>query len=252
MRRAGYWLGLTVAIGLVSFAVTKELKSRAQERGFKPFTAVMVQRHYMPGAVEPDHIENYIHAVRSDGSWVNVFDRQLANHEWGEVRVVLDVPSRKRVIIDPSTESLVSYPLSENGVRIRVTSPASCLSKANSGRATLMGYDVLKVSDDFPANGDEIRRSERWLAPGLDCFAVKETNTYGSASALNRTTRDALYITIGEPDPKLYQIPANYTERSPSELSAEHARRFGGQPILPDESAAQLDRTYRGYSEGNH
>ena len=106
-------------------------------------------------------------------------------------------------------------------------------------KSRMLGYEVVRVEEDMPALGSHY---DAWLAPALDCFALRETVTRHKAYSV----ADTLTIIKGNPSPALFAIPAYYTERSPSEVGAEFARRFPERPpVFPASTAAKLDQAYQ-------
>jgi hypothetical protein len=83
---------------------------------------------------------------------------------------------------------------------------------------------------------------EVWLAPHLNCFALEETIRSNGKVV---TKRESLFLIPGEPPDYLFQIPPNYTERSPAQVFAEFARRFPGRKAAPSETSSKLDDVYR-------
>jgi hypothetical protein len=87
------------------------------------------------------------------------------------------------------------------------------------------------------------------MAPALGCFELQEIWTLGPADGpKHRLTRQAVYVMEGDPPPTLFEIPATYPERAPSEVAAEFVRRFPEhQPPFSSETAHAMDEVYRAH-----
>ena len=84
------------------------------------------------------------------------------------------------------------------------------------GNETMLGYPVVhtRVPDD-------VMIDEQWIAKSLDCLELRRVYTYldkgqptGAQDALAATS-----VTLGEPDPALFALPANPVEVTPLTLA---------------------------------
>jgi len=207
----------------------------------------MLERHFSGDSTTPDRSEYYTRAVRSDGSEATVFRRQGPNGKWYLRSNFRDLTEKRMVSVDSSTESLTTYPLSDSAVAFYRSWPKSeCAGKQGLERSNILGYDVLKVPRDLPGPPGTTTHLEAWEAPALDCFQLSEYWTMTSNGQLtDRIVREAVAIAEGGPSAASFEPPPGYTERAPSEVSAEHARRFGGQPAFSEPSATELDKAYQ-------
>lgn len=242
MRNTVMGLIGAVAAGIVAFSVTRQW--HAQPTRWAPFTAVMVQRDYEPNALEPDHVENYIYGRKEDGSWVKVFKREFPDGQWRDVRVVFDLATRRRVTIDPATESVVTYAV-RSGEPGGLAAGVACTSQTGAERGRILGYEVIRAHREFARGAGEVWQQDSWLAPALNCFALKESATYGPPLAPYRSTREALWVAAGAPDASWFEVPPRYAEGSPSEVMAEFSRRFPAAAAPAERAAAGLDEVYR-------
>jgi hypothetical protein len=115
----------------------------------------------------------------------------------------------------------------------RAESCPGAISAAPAEHERILGYDVVKLTEEgrAPNNGKEF--TEAWVAPELNCYVLRRSASLSDGPD-----------TEGEPPPAMFDVPAEYVERSPSQLSAEWAARFG-QPFLGRESTVQrLDQRY--------
>lgn len=249
MKRIVTLSGLTAIVALVSFLAPRLGSIRSQEPLRKPFTATIVERQYDPQGREI-YSEYALDAVRGDGSEVRMFRRHLPNQELFEPKWVLDLNAKRRVSVDPSTVSITTYLLSASVAAEYQAGDSSCVRAAensSTARSVIMGMQVVRVTEDTPHGLNAVDHAERWLAPQLGCFPLKEIFTFGlvPAGAAQRSVREVLFITEGEPAASLFEIPGSYAERSPSQVSAEWTRRFPGHPAMSDESSAAADQAYQ-------
>lgn len=72
----------------------------------------------------------------------------------------------------------------------------------------------------------------KWAAPGLDCYVLSMSAVkYVNSNPGSKTSRETVSLIPGEPQTSLFAIPANYVERSPSQVANEFERRFGRRPF---------------------
>ena len=239
---------LTAGAAIASFTVVRSFRLLGEAPTRKPFTAVMVEKQYPGESDQPTRTEVYLRAFRSDGSRVTVRRRESPRHEWKEVRAILDLTGGKRVSVDQFTESLTTIPLSAGGVSFYRSWPKSeCTGRPELPQSTVLGYEARKVQKQLGGG----TRLELQMAPALDCFELEENWTFDPPGGPKyRGTRQALYVIEGEPPPALFEIPASYVERAPSQVAAEFVRRFPEhQPPFSDETAQRGDDMYRAHRQ---
>jgi len=137
----------------------------------------------------------------------------------GKIRIITSRGSR--VVVDPVTESITTtYP----GTQAReLAVKAACTHSKEE--AEILGIQVFKAVIVL----NETDRSvvyERWIAPKLGCIALQ--SIWSEVSNGKRTTQmsEAISVSLAEPPLPLFEIPATYRERSPSERAQELSRRF--------------------------
>ncbi len=240
------FLGLAILLGgfLAAFLVARRLQLRSSTSDPSPLTATIIEERYSPGSTQPSYVEYSLSAVRSDGSWAVISRRQAPDGRWVEMKLVTSLASGTRITVDPTTESLVTFKLSKGAASFFQSQRVACGKVPNPQRSTLLGYDVVELTEPFgpPEGTDTVTR---WLAPSLGCFPLKEVYDIAAEGGGRwKTVRQALFVIPGEPSADLFNIPGNYTERSPSELNAEFKRRYPGQHAFPDVTAQRLESLY--------
>lgn len=225
---------LVIIIGLTWHSIS------AQSKGRTPFTALKVTKLYDPNGIHRD-TEIYLYAVRSDGS--NVLVKQMAGNQLQGTKTITDVILKRKITVDPLTESTTTYPIRSDDYLLRFTRrPARCTDDPNPERGTILGYEVVKVTRRI--EDANIVTIEEWVAPALDCYPLRSVTSLRAKDGTPgpRNEHEVVVVIPGEPEASLFEVPSNYTERSPSQVMSEWARRRGVQAVSP--AASALDEAY--------
>lgn len=201
-----------------------------------PFTMTQVYTVTSPSGNRLAQRQEIVLAVKSDGSFAQrtqgfsdaatvSFDR----------REVFDATTGTITGVDSFTQSNTTSFLTES-VRSSLTAPidTTCKTrlhpnstvKQNGG--SMLGYRVVKTTENSQLPDGGTVTTTEWRAPELNCFPLRKQVTFvspGGTATVN--LREVKTVVTGEPDPGLFDVPANYTERSPSEVAAETARLKG-------------------------
>ena len=154
------------------------------------------------------------------------------------VRRVTDVSNKKVVVVEPLTESLVTYPLGNPAERQTIKPTTSC---PGDPAGEMLGYPVVLQHENKEPMETDLRT---WRSPALDCAPLREEirTTENGVQRLKVST--VTNIVQGQPESWLFEIPANYTERRPTDMMAEQARRYPQRFGTPDPSTNHLDMAY--------
>lgn len=222
--RASIIFMVTCAVAIGTSLIVRTVKAYSSR--VVPFTALTNTTLYAFPAGEFVRTVDEKYVVRSDGSNVKVRDRTAPSGTPYEVRGIINVPLKKGVTVDTLTKSTTTVYYNDQSVAKYTTKP-TC--QASSDTDVILGYRVYKQVEQLPPAEGEIRRADRWAAPDLDCFVLKEILYRGSdsSSMMAGTVTEVQSIVLGDPDPSLFEIPAGYTEFSPSQAFAERARILG-------------------------
>jgi len=233
--------GTILAAGVSAVAV-RQVHSHCSAR--TAFMATVVETFYKYPTAEVIREVTSSYAVSSTG--LTITQRSFSAPDGRAVThaVVVDPVSRKRVFIDGLTDSTVTTTLSKRIADSMREGTRSCSEAPHAEQSTLLNYDVIKVSKDLlPRAGKIYRRVESWVAPALDCYTLKQVLWYrvepGPWTVAN--IRQVTRVELGEPNAGLGVIPPGYVERAPSEVQAEHRRRYN-KDITP--SVDLLDKSY--------
>lgn len=223
---------LTAGAAGVSFLAVQRTTSA---QGRVAFTASALHSVYKRSG-EVVLTDELVLATRSDGSTARV--RRVAapgNRGVAAQKTIVDLAHAEKVYTDGLTDSRTSYPVPKVGVEQLSRKPFTCASDASAARDRMLGYEVVRVVQDLQSGGDMLVRREEWRAAALDCFPLKSTTFRGRTEADMYTSSitEVSQVTVGEPAPSLFETPAAYVERSPSQRRQEFNARY-------PETAAQV------------
>lgn len=202
------------------------------------FTASYVTTTHNSANVELQRAEA-VFAQRSDGSSV-LLQKTAGPGVPSGTRRILDVQKKRVVSVDPRTESISTFHYSDDELDHARNPPLSCeqhgkpLAQDHQPQMKMEGLDVVRFSGKMSSTENPV---VRWMAPALNCFVLQEEGTIVADQFRFRRTTASL--SIGEPDPLLFEVPDSYTERSPSEVLALARVQMG----LPETRNAS--HTYR-------
>ncbi len=226
MRRFCVFSILTAAVAAVSFLTVQRTMSG---QGRVAFTAPAVYSVYNRSG-EVLLRDELVLAIRGDGSTARVRSHVTIPGNRGAVtkNKIMDFSRAEEVYTDGLTDSITTYPILKKSVESLRRKPSTCTSEDPAVRGTMLGYDVVRVVEDIQASGNMVVRRDEWRAPALDCFSLKSATFRGPTAAdvyLSSTT-ELSSVTVGEPPSQLFERPAGYVERSPSQKRQEFNKRY--------------------------
>jgi hypothetical protein len=165
--------------------------------------------------------------VRSDGS--TVLSQNLpkpGNRGVAEMRTIIDLGKREEIAVDGLTESVSTVPISSQHVEL-YRKGDTCTTDDPQARSVLLGYEVVRTVEDR-IRPTRVLRIEKWLAPALNCFPLKQVLSLGKTTAdlYAASIKEVTQVTLREPPPSLFEPPAGYQERYPSQRREEFSRRY--------------------------
>jgi hypothetical protein len=221
---------ITIMVGLTAHFAARLLTS--QTRKITPFTARKLDRIYHADRGELVRTFEKLYAVRSDGAHVDIVYSEGPDGQVREVKNVVDPDSRRTIGVDGHTQSIsTTYFPPDMAAELKIPD-AGCLSSAAAERKTILGYEVVKLERDLPAPAGRQKKWVKWAAPALNCYALEETFLDGPQGGPLRISNhsEVVFVEPGEPHPDLFTVPANFTERSPSQVMQEYYRRYPSAP----------------------
>ncbi len=197
----------------------------------RPFIAIRSDVNLIPGQPSPMSTEIRTIAVRTDGSNVELLHRRdpSGSGKTVYIRSILDVPGRQRIVVDPISESLITYPLADAVTSAYRVHPVSKCAGVPAGQ--ILGYDVnveeTSLGPEQAGPAVDEMQIRAWRAARLNCLPLRrEMTIFKGGQESQRIVESVVTVTEGEPDPSLFEIPQGYVERQPSEAMAESARRY--------------------------
>ena len=189
----------------------------AQSPSVQPFTATMKEVRFDAAGTERT-TEVYTYAVRSDGSSMKVANREFPDGKRYAMRIVMDLSQHKRISIDPATQSITTYALPESVMKKSTDELSSCVGAGLTAGPKVVGFETVHRSITHGKGSNAKSIGEEWVAPALNCFALKlVTYKHGDTTGPHNEV-EAVAVAIGEPDAALFQAPTGYVERSPRQV----------------------------------
>ena len=181
------------------------------------FTATRVDTYYRPDGTLADK-NDATYASRGDGTSVLQTTHQREGQtvtSKGISDLNADALTSKRVRHDKATVTVGQiHPETARQMRAAWT---QCASGQYAGKDIILGFDVVRIIKDFPPgvteSGDTHHFSfDEWQAPALGCYPLKKVNTkYRNGVAGAHSVFEVTSVTMGQPDPSLFEIPPGYT-----------------------------------------
>jgi hypothetical protein len=250
---SGLILSLCLALLLAGvFRGSSEVRSKStpQSSAFRPFVLSERITHFS-GMNAVKDVDNTV-ARRADGSLVRSFIVKGLDSPDGNEReavFIWDVPSGHNIMLEPFTKSTMTQHLSPKEISDFLSSQKACSEatlSATGAAATeqFLGYAVVRVEET-----SKVMHTVSWVAPALDCIPLRQTVALLDPKHAG-LHHDDVVTQIEERDPpgSMFAVPSDYTERSPIEIQAEYARKFGGIKFWGT-SVDDAERQYRQHQE---
>lgn len=103
------------------------------------------------------------------------------------------------------------------------------------GEAEVLGFRTVVIqTEQRIESGESFLRTE-WTAPDLDCAILKavEDRRDNTGNITGHFEIQAVKVTVGTPNPKLFEVPQDYAEKSPSQMYEALIAKFDnhGRPV---------------------
>ena len=139
--------------------------------------------------------------------------------------MILDLGKPARLTVHSAVKAVTTFPLDQRQADGYRRQRQSCDGGAAAIKSTMMGYEVVRQQrqpcrPNIPNSFPDV---EMWLAPALACIRLEETM---KEDGKVRLVRQAENIRLGDPDPSLFAVPAEYTELSPMQVEARFKEWF--------------------------
>ncbi|HYM13825.1 MAG TPA: hypothetical protein VEU62_24005 [Bryobacterales bacterium] len=246
-------MGLALSAAIVTVAVVRLGRGQQVSQPWKEFSVRRVERSttLINGL---SHERTVLEAQRADGSRVLADVADGGRATAFSTRVITLVPSRRTIFVDDRLAATTThFDLSQRAYRpttdpqcgfTRLTQKAKPRVK---GEEDVLGFRTVVIQTE---SGPFLTTD--WKAPDLGCATLRMTEERRDGPRGDATARfelSAVSVTVGSPDPALFEVPASYTEGSPSQLANASAARMGR--AVPERALKRLAERDQRYFE-NH
>jgi hypothetical protein len=221
------WIALSSAVaatGVVAILPGRVYSAQAMKP--VPVTIVSKIDSYLSGKYIRTRTK--ITAARSDGSQVEVLSVTSPDGVFFDNREIFDWPAQRRIAVYNVAKSKNTADVDPREFAARRNARVACGSDPTRERSTYRGYEVVKDTVQY-GNHDQTRES--WLVPALNCLELLGVTTRsedGQQVVVTRT--ETLLVSLGEPDPTLFEVPEDYVERPVRDILRETERALGLPP----------------------
>lgn len=120
---------------------------------------------------------------------------------------------------------------------------AAAVKPSFAGEAEVLGIKTVMIKTEVRSEAGESYRSTEWRAPDLGCVVLKvmEERLDDSGKVTGKFEIQPLTVTVGAPDSRLFEIPLDYAEVTPSQASEANRAKGGGtgRPVPGDDAEAR-------------
>jgi hypothetical protein len=167
-----------------------------------PFTVIDISRR-IDVSGKPEE-SRFLFAMNRDGS-IACIDLDPAS---GGVRQILDAVKRRSILVNPNARSVTmsrwgGRPESSDQCEQRFRSIDGSLVSVDRSAGEIQGVSLQRISVSLP-DGSAM---EILVAPSLACHMIQaQTSRNGTI----RQTKTVQNLQLGDPDPRLFEVPAAY------------------------------------------
>jgi hypothetical protein len=214
-------------------------------RQYQPFTATLKEQYWTESGRYAGSHTTFARAA--DGSYAFISDKAAPDDKDQKPIAFFsfrfNVARRWLVETEPFTQTAVVTPIVEDS---EIDSAASVYGTCDwlsdgtwkpLGQSTMLGFKVIEVEVDKT----EHSITKEWVAPALNCFALKHTFVENEAL---RTNLEVTSIDLSEPDRALFEVPPGYERVSPLEMEARYKARFPKNELY-GRSVYKLEERYQ-------
>jgi hypothetical protein len=259
LKRTGTFVfaGLLLICSFLSGNMTYTPKEAYAQSAATPFVLdveVYVYRDNPDGRLA----HKMVTARRSDGS--TTLNENVGPLEWGLMgRKIMFSDGRTISTID-SLGTKTTWPMTQRNTQ---TSPKGALAgpiqNCTGKNETFIGYSTVSNQDVAIVRQPLLRglqtpdapaRVTDWRALSLGCqvleYQVEQAEAQGAWQLVTKSK--VVSLTLGEPDPQYFNVPATLTELKPSDVQHKILQRVGmPEDEAEKKSATRLDEKYAGH-----
>lgn len=235
----------TLALATALLGAILPAMPQAAQDGFRPFSATLKAQYWTETG---KYAERHTTFARSaDGSHAFISDEAAPGDPDQTPRAFfsyrLNVSKRWRIVTESFTmTAVVTYIPDDRELKALASSYGTCDNLSNGtrtqlARSTMFGLEVVET---------EIERDERslikeWVAPSLQCFALKRTEVLDGRLRVNI---EAVSVELREPDPVMFQPPVGHELVSPLMQEQRYKARFPGHELF-GQAVYKLEQQYQ-------
>lgn len=222
---------LIVTASAVCFYGAYTATTRRVTRAQSMVTPYFLEMEATSFKVTEDNVMRTTEARRSDGA-VMVQSPTLGRLglRAGETTREITFVDGTVVMIADSIAAKATFPAKNSNDRLptsMLNPPANCVSQSAEkfvGNDNVMGQETAIVTRSL-ANED----FTFWRAPALGCLVLRYRVEIPQPNGSRKLQLEAkpLNLTLGEPDPRLFDLGESYAELKPSEIIRRQAQRVG-------------------------
>jgi hypothetical protein len=238
---------------VASFLIAYKLKSQSisAQTAINPFVAHGVVTEYPPtGTKRAVESRKRTYGRKSDGSWVVINEIRTPSGEVGDVWGFGDGVTGMVVGIFSHLKSVTTefFPVPA----VLSMNTYSCPPDINSPTAehkVMLGYDVVKITEEDSGPGEMKEVDVSWVAPRLGCYPLRRSEVWSDGAHNETEVRD---VVEGDPPHWMFEVPAGYVEQSPKQRASAYEEKYG-QPYYPPSEASRkvLERQEKCYNESH-
>ena len=223
----------------------------------KGYTATILKNQY-DGQGNVEIASSIVVAKKPSGSTSTITERFRKGQSTKSISLQL-IEELKQITSFYGAASKVTTRMSkEKAAQLMSASDSACVLERGQAQVTaspelILGFSVVKKTETTSGPDSKTAVTEIWFAPLLDCLPMKKVRQVLDAnqSIVVREVSEVSRVVLGEPDPALFTLPANYVERNPSEVYAAEAARLGDEncvrcprPMLSNSDSLYLKSKY--------
>jgi hypothetical protein len=210
---------LTLVALLTVAGVVYSIRSQMTPKPLRSFMVTTIMSSPQNGSPYLS-TETFAKAVRTDGSWVEIWTRNIGGQDRHE-RDIHDFKNGMFIMVEDATQSVVRKSIPPDEYKHRLAPAVSC---EGSPAGQILGLDVnyAETTQNITGNeqGDATALIKSWVVPDLGCFVLqKETIwTRNSDGVLLVDTKITPISVSFQPVDEFFEIPTSYTERTKEEV----------------------------------
>lgn len=253
MKRNLVLLALGLACGIGTFAAMRYLSAQTAVADTRsPFFIKLYDRSSSAANSSAALYREHFYAIRSDGSYVRGRYYQRPDKTIGiRTREVVFISQRQKISLAEVHRAKTTWFLTEDQmITPRIRYDETCSQNSHDPRRfTVLGETTILAIKAYHLR-ENGRRAEYWRAPDLNCFDVQRRTEFTGAGGQVTDIFESgpIAIATGEPPSDLFVVPADFTEKSPSEVVQMDMNYFGPlmnpggsvQP-MPEDLKGKLD-----------